>query len=265
MMQRQPQLLNAGLSGNNSARRCFCPKQERILQDGKITFHDWKTDCLDDFAQSKAVRMPVSDLQTIGLILQKNVFTRPLIGDHAPDANPQFVRIIPVILQDTSQRAERQFRNRRGRQVINDEIRLLRHKYVNTDNLPEFTVKGSGSGASDANRGPDQRIRNQVRGSPRVCAESVAARYQLQQKQLSFLSSEPDHTGDFNPVSILSPRHQPLDRDLLGFGQRSGPQLVPFRRIDVSSESTGVTDTSDLNNIPNSRSRVRVVHEHTAG
>ena len=80
------------------------------MQDGKITFHDWTTDRLDNLARSKAVRLAVSDLQTIGFILQENVLTRPLIGDHAPDANPQFVRIMPVILQDTSQRAERQFR-----------------------------------------------------------------------------------------------------------------------------------------------------------
>src|SRR5206468_12025089 len=103
----------------------LCPNQNRILKDGKITFHDWKTDRLDNLARSKAVRLAVSDLQTIGFILQENVLSLPLIGDHAPDANPQFVRIKPVILQDTAQRAERQVRNGGAWQVLDDQIRLV--------------------------------------------------------------------------------------------------------------------------------------------
>src|SRR6266511_2385420 len=67
---------------------------------------------------------------------------------------------------------------------------------------------------------------------------------------------------EFNAVSILSARHQPLDRDLLGFGQRSGPQLVPFRRIDVGRECTGVADSGNLNKVADRRTRVRVVHKH---
>src|SRR6266568_4165839 len=151
MMQGQPQFLNAGVLGNNSARRFLCPNQNRILQDGKITIHDWKTDGLDNLARSKAGRLAVSDLQTSGFILQENVLTGPLVGDDTPDANPQFVRIIPMILEDTSQRAERQFRNRRTWQVLDDQIRLAWHVQVDADNLPGFTVKGSRSGASHAN------------------------------------------------------------------------------------------------------------------
>src|SRR6266568_3156464 len=136
MMQGQPQFLNAGVLGNNSARRFLCPNQNRILQDGKITIHDWKTDGLDNLARSKAGRLAVSDLQTSGFILQENVLTGPLVGDDTPDA-------------------KRQFRNRRTWQVLDDQIRLAWHVQVDADNLPGFTVKGSRSGASHANGGPD--------------------------------------------------------------------------------------------------------------
>jgi hypothetical protein len=64
--------LNGGVSGNNSAGRFLCPKQDRILQDRKIPLHYREADRFDDFTRSKAVGLAVSDLQTIGFILQKN-------------------------------------------------------------------------------------------------------------------------------------------------------------------------------------------------
>jgi len=73
-----------------------------------------------------------------------------------------------------------------------------------------------------------------------------------------------DHTGDSNAVSILGPDiKRSTETGLARAAERF--QLFPYRRHDVRSESTGVTDSGDLNNVGLQPVAGLVVHEHTAG
>src|SRR5262249_49861272 len=111
MVETFQNALNGGVSGNYWAHRFPVPNQNGILQNRKVAFHDGKADRFDDFPWSNAVGLPASHLQAVFFVLQENIFAQPLVGDRAPNPNPQFVGVVAAILEDASQRSQRELRD----------------------------------------------------------------------------------------------------------------------------------------------------------